>query len=282
MNVSSPPLQQGQGYIPSQQSGEVGWHQEFAQQHDRAKRNIQGPVQGTGMGSGYGYYPQASGLNIAHQQYGGLQSQSLSQSQLSTPQQAQPEAFDEEAFARAFDKAAQLETANVRVLNKAEQLELANAAAVAKDRLANQAPEPAIDWLHEFGIQNQKRLAEARLELAESNSRNLPRIGADAIRPQDKGESTQQEQQEAPDDLARTAGSLLRSVEHDTSDKFQGSQFLTLMRMLRDKEVAVKGDDFVGTGSADIEGDAERAVGDVQGARPSDFLDMWDAAPLHA
>ncbi|EPE28898.1 hypothetical protein GLAREA_00056 [Glarea lozoyensis ATCC 20868] len=283
MNVSSPPPQQVQGYIPSQQSGGAGWHQEFAQQHDQAQRNNQGPVQGMGMGSGQGYYPQASGLNIAHQQFGDLHSQLLSQLQFSPPQQAQPEAFDEAAFARAFDEAAQLETASGGTVAEATVAE----ATVTEDSLAKETSESELERLqrshHKMFVEpNDKRLAESRLRQAEYARQISPPIGADAIRPQNQGEPTQQEQQEAPDDLARTAGSLLRSVQHDTSDKFQGSQFLTLMRMLRDKEVAVQGDDIVGTGSADVEGDAERAVGDAHGARPSDFLDMWDAAPLHA
>ncbi|EHL03108.1 hypothetical protein M7I_0800 [Glarea lozoyensis 74030] len=201
----------------------------------------------------------------------------------SPPQQAQPEAFDEAAFARAFDEAAQLETASGGTVAEATVAE----ATVTEDSLAKETSESELERLqrshHKMFVEpNDKRLAESRLRQAEYARQISPPIGADAIRPQNQGEPTQQEQQEAPDDLARTAGSLLRSVQHDTSDKFQGSQFLTLMRMLRDKEVAVQGDDIVGTGSADVEGDAERAVGDAHGARPSDFLDMWDAAPLHA
>jgi hypothetical protein len=47
------------------------------------------------------------------------------------------------------------------------------------------------------------------------------------------------------EELARTAGHLLESVSHDTSQKFQESVFLQLMRRLRDKEVTVEGENFV-------------------------------------
>lgn len=49
------------------------------------------------------------------------------------------------------------------------------------------------------------------------------------------------------DALARTAGQLLDSVRQDTSTKFQNSNFLALMRKLRDHEVVVEGDKMVET-----------------------------------
>jgi hypothetical protein len=54
------------------------------------------------------------------------------------------------------------------------------------------------------------------------------------------------------EDLARTAGQLLQSVEHDTSEKFQSSVFLQLMRRLRDKEVTVEGENFVEVSEDDL------------------------------
>ncbi|KAJ5557469.1 hypothetical protein N7494_001384 [Penicillium frequentans] len=49
------------------------------------------------------------------------------------------------------------------------------------------------------------------------------------------------------DALARAAGQILTSVSHDQSEKFQQSNFLALMRRIRDREVEVKGDDFAET-----------------------------------
>lgn len=48
------------------------------------------------------------------------------------------------------------------------------------------------------------------------------------------------------DELARTAARLLESVEHDTGAKFQQSQFLSLMKKLRDREVVIDGSEIVG------------------------------------
>jgi hypothetical protein len=47
------------------------------------------------------------------------------------------------------------------------------------------------------------------------------------------------------DEMADTAGRLLERVADNTSEKFQNSQFLSLMRKLRDREVKVEGDKMV-------------------------------------
>merc|ERR1712072_720534 len=49
------------------------------------------------------------------------------------------------------------------------------------------------------------------------------------------------------DALAATAEELLNKVEHNKTDKFKNSQFLGLMRKLRDREVKVEGDQMVET-----------------------------------
>lgn len=62
-------------------------------------------------------------------------------------------------------------------------------------------------------------------------------------------EAVQQPIDQHPDDdaLAATAHELLEKVEHNRSDKFKNSQFLGLMRKLRDREVKVEGDKMVST-----------------------------------
>lgn len=47
------------------------------------------------------------------------------------------------------------------------------------------------------------------------------------------------------DEMAETAGRLLERVADNTSEKFQNSQFLELMRRLRDREVRVEDDKIV-------------------------------------
>lgn len=63
-----------------------------------------------------------------------------------------------------------------------------------------------------------------------------------------------QGQQEEPraegqddDALAATAQELLEKVEHNQTEKFRNSQFLGLMRKLRDREVKVRGEEMVET-----------------------------------
>lgn len=78
------------------------------------------------------------------------------------------------------------------------------------------------------------------------------KIGADSIQYREwKDRSVDQDTRDA-DELARTAGQLLTSVQHDTSDKFQNSNFLELMRRIRDREVEVQNNDLmnVSTGQA--------------------------------
>ncbi|KAG9229195.1 hypothetical protein BJ875DRAFT_205949 [Amylocarpus encephaloides] len=254
-----------------------GWHQEFGHQQRgtaAAQRSIQSPVNSAGMGTtqGYGFSPMASGMSMNNQYMGGFASP---QAESSITQQ--PEVFDEEAFARAFEEAAQHEQELAKqesdVNSGIEESTTAAAAEVTREdfeawQKTQVEPEPTMENLME----------------QESDNLNLPRIGADAIRPQDATQSNHN-QQESPDALARTAGQLLESVRDNQSTKFQESTFFGLMRALRDKEAVVRGDNIVdvsgnsgvklvidGSGSNlspedhhDVEGDAERAVGNGKG-----------------
>ncbi|KAG5204474.1 hypothetical protein GY631_7171 [Trichophyton interdigitale] len=64
------------------------------------------------------------------------------------------------------------------------------------------------------------------------------RIGSDNIPAQLK------EGMNESDELSKTAGELLDRVSHDQSQKFKQSNFLALMRQLRDREIVVDGDEF--------------------------------------
>jgi hypothetical protein len=76
--------------------------------------------------------------------------------------------------------------------------------------------------------------------------RHLP-IGSDAIHYVEQAERTHDQDSKDADDLARTAGHLLNMVQHDTSDKMKNSQFLDLMRRIRDREVEVQNNDLQST-----------------------------------
>lgn len=88
-------------------------------------------------------------------------------------------------------------------------------------------------------------------------------IGADAIHHPDAPSQQLLTPAQESDDLARTAGALLTSVQGDQSDKFANSVFLQLMRQLRDKEVVVEGDAILPAGSAgsNPHGDGPENVG---------------------
>ena len=133
-------------------------------------------------------------------------------------QQKQPErqienVYDEAAFERAFDAARE-------EMEQSEESALRN--------------ETQIDaGLHDTRAQESQGRLDHR------------RIGSDRIL--DEAQKTGGEGKEADDaeELARTAGQLLENVKGDQSQKFKESNFLSLMRQLRDKEVRVEGDKFV-------------------------------------
>ncbi|KAE8376497.1 hypothetical protein BDV26DRAFT_265433 [Aspergillus bertholletiae] len=68
------------------------------------------------------------------------------------------------------------------------------------------------------------------------------KIGSDTIPQTEKNDA--QAQNNDSDELARTAGQLLENVSHDQSQKFRESNFLALMRRIRDREVHIEGDEF--------------------------------------
>jgi peroxin-5 len=58
-------------------------------------------------------------------------------------------------------------------------------------------------------------------------------------------EESSQQPADDRDELARTAAVLLESVKDETNPKFQNSQFLGLMKQLRDGEMVVEGNQMV-------------------------------------
>jgi hypothetical protein len=74
-----------------------------------------------------------------------------------------------------------------------------------------------------------------------------PPIGSDAINYIEKADRTPDQSGRDADELARTAGQLLDMVKNDSSEKMRNSQFLNLMRQLRDREVEVQGNDLATT-----------------------------------
>jgi hypothetical protein len=198
-----------------------GWHQDFVQQFQGEQRGMAQPQMNGGFGGQFSPMSRgmAMGVSLQPQFTGGmvgLQSQQV--------QQQPVEAFDDEAFARAFEDAAQAEMAKEELSQPQEQ----NGVEIEE---STQLAESAEDFT-----------SSATLPENPSPSEQI-RIGADLIHdPSDPSHP----QTEDPDALARTAGRLLESVRSNTSEKFQKSQFLQLMRQFRDREMVVEGDKIVG------------------------------------
>lgn len=76
------------------------------------------------------------------------------------------------------------------------------------------------------------------------------KIGSDAIEYTETKDRTPDQDTRDANDLARVAGELMHNVSHETDDKFRNSQFLDLMRRIRDREVEVRNNDFENTQGA--------------------------------
>jgi len=152
-------------------------------------------------------------------QFGGdFQGMQVEQASIS---QRETEAFDEEAFARAFEEASRSEMDVGQSSSQGQDLGL------EQDIMINESAE---------------RMMEAESDQLMAQER----LGADLIHDPSSDVGHEQEQKDDPDALARTAALVLDSVKDNQSNKFQNSQFLELMRQLRDREVTVEGDKIVG------------------------------------
>ncbi|CAD6441524.1 7facf1ac-f920-491b-a552-7b1c9d017295 [Sclerotinia trifoliorum] len=223
MSISGPQAQfQQQGLHQTNQSQMGGgWHQEFAQSYGGSGSIAQGKQPVMSM----------NGPSMMNHGYNPMPRVLMQQNQLISTRQSSVEnneAFDDAAFARAFDEAASAEKERAR--EQEQELEITRA-----------QQETAI--VSEQANADQK--AEFDLDRAESDLLNQAPLGADTI--QDPAAATLEENTHATDALSRTAGELLSNVSDNQSDKFQNSQFLQLMRQFRDKEVTVEGDQVVGT-----------------------------------
>ena len=166
-------------------------------------------------------------MGIAGTPYGYNEQQQLPE-QNQYQQQAQP-MYDEAGFADAFEQASQ------HVQEMAKE-------GTGVDRTVERVGS---DLLHKDAIPiNPSHFDYDLSSLRKPPSPSQIRIGSDAIPYHEhKIRAPDQDSRDA-DELARTAGQLLTSVQHETSNKFQNSQFLALMRKIRDGEVRVQGEEF--------------------------------------
>ncbi|KAF9010527.1 hypothetical protein BDQ17DRAFT_1387762 [Cyathus striatus] len=104
-----------------------------------------------------------------------------------------------------------------------------NSISMFAPQIHNPIVNHSISWEKEFSAQ----------ELA-LNTTNAPVIQQEQQQP----ETTQLSRNEG-DELARAAGLLLENVKHEQNPKFQNSQFMGLMKQLRDGMVVVEGNQMV-------------------------------------
>ncbi|RHZ56756.1 protein pex20 [Aspergillus thermomutatus] len=142
--------------------------------------------------------------------HGGVMNALPSVHETATNQQQATETFDESAFEAAFEQA------------RADM-------ALQETNLTGEKVEPVSETI------------EPDLSTAQEPPEQI-KIGSDTIPQIDKNDPLSR--LDDADDLARTAGQLLDSVSHDQSEKFRQSNFLALMRRIRDREVQIEGDEF--------------------------------------
>ncbi|KAI0775691.1 TPR-like protein [Trametes elegans] len=111
-----------------------------------------------------------------------------------------------------------------------------------------------------------------------------PAAAAPAVEDRAKAASRSQPVHEG-DELARTAGALLDTVQGETNPKFKNSAFLGLMRQLRDRDVILEGNDLVqrdeaagAQAPADVKGKG-RAV-DAPTAAAGGFMQSLTQQPI--
>ena len=204
----------------------------------------QQPLQQQHNGFGQNTYQHQS-----YPMFGGTCSQLSSIAQQKQPEQE--DIFDEEAFERAFEAAkSEMEQAQ-------EQERQRNAQHSSNGGHTLMDYQTQLERLEQQQEGEEKQQADVELgndvlinESAEHLMRSdylvaQERIGSDRILSKDQDQRAEKAPHDESDDLARTAGQLLDNVKHDQSQKFQESNFLALMRQLRDREVRVEGDKMV-------------------------------------
>ncbi|KAL8700968.1 MAG: hypothetical protein Q9201_005160 [Fulgogasparrea decipioides] len=181
---------------------------EFTYPRGKIDSNTSNAISIRGTSTAYFSNVMASRLHEAGAYY--LNDDKLSALQQNSETQVS-DAFDEEAFKKAFDAAnSELQgyETSIQQMDVGERPQLPE---------SSNMPEDMIEY----------------------------RIGSDRILQESQQRQKSWSNEQEADELARTAGQLLENVKHEQSAKFQGSNFLSLMRQLRDKDVRIEGDNFV-------------------------------------
>lgn len=152
------------------------------------------------------------------------------------------ERFDEAAFERAFDMAREDMMADVE---QEQPMQEDNNLEAMIERVEAATQQEATNMLNDVAQEaEQERFWRPEDTIHGSDIEHQPDHQPML---QEERQDDQQRHTNDDDQLAATAQELLEKVSHDQSDKFKNSQFLSLMRKLRDREVRVEGDKMVET-----------------------------------
>lgn len=171
------------------------------------------------------------------------------------------EQYDEAAFAAAFDQASQDLLAEGPDQMEVEQPAYEAGASTAdfdidQETHVDKARRAAMEALRPHQRRLSQDLEAQRRESISQELKNFERLQdeplVEEVVIQEDAEQIEQHQQDDDDALAATAKELLEKVEHNKTDKFKNSQFLNLMRKLRDREMKVEGDQMIETVRADL------------------------------
>ncbi|KAJ5714992.1 uncharacterized protein N7483_012173 [Penicillium malachiteum] len=221
LKIAGPAQPQMQGPPAYKQVSYREWQEEFMRQQNRSQQasaHLQNhPIANRGylpaltpnysMGNAFALQRQASQAEPARQV---------------TPAQQ----YDEAAFAAAFQQAqADMESQEIETAQSTEEYWWEQEAEKITGTPVTDATDESDAPVYE---QN---------EPAQQSEPVTIRIGSDNI-------NDSQNRVHNADALAHTAGELLNGISHEQSDKFKQSNFLALMRRIRDREVEVQGDEF--------------------------------------
>lgn len=243
MQISQSPAIYQQQHVsmagPSNANWAQGFREHLSQAAPRAQPSTHSPqafqhMARYGMSSFHNNYPQTS----------------FAPNVISKGKEPVVEDFDEAAFERAFNQASLdmvAETEAVEETVETQQPAYETGASTANFSSDAQSYMDVQDLSHTLSQDNEARALEDANRAAE-----LERLENEPVVDQDITMLEQEEQiaanAQADDDaLAATAKELLEKIQHNQTDKFKNSQFLNLMRKLRDREMRVEGDQMVET-----------------------------------
>lgn len=252
LNISSPPTAiQQTSFRPQASPATASWHQDFLQQQQQPQQmmhtahaaqpqayaqNTFGGMAGYGMdgyvGPGFQHHTPFAATGLSNPMSAIAQGNQRAQKRI--PQ------IDEAAFEQAFEQAhadmleAEAEARGAEAVTPQSSQNVLS----EEEHMMKQIRERQMSAHPLFGPHDEELEAQANGPLQEEPTQQPEDV-------QEKSKTEELPPRNDDDAMAETAGHLLERVADNTSEKFQKSQFLELMRRLRDKEVRVEGDKVV-------------------------------------